>query len=54
MFCDILKPGGEPFDGDPRFVLKKNLKKSRRPWVHYYVGPELEFFYFKDATSTVT
>jgi glutamine synthetase len=28
MFCDILKPGGEPFEGDPRFVLKRNLKRA--------------------------
>ena len=54
MFCDILKPGGEPFDGDPRFVLKKNLKKAADLGYTYYVGPELEFFYFKDSTSTVT
>jgi len=54
MFCDILKPGGEPFDGDPRFVLKKNLKKAADLGYTFYVGPELEFFYFKDSTSTVT
>ncbi len=28
MFCDILRPGGEPFDGDPRYVLKQNLKRA--------------------------
>ena len=28
MFCDIMKPGGEPFEGDPRYVLKRNLDKS--------------------------
>ncbi len=28
MFCDILKPGGEPFEGDPRYILKVNLKKG--------------------------
>jgi len=27
MFCDILRPGGEPFDGDPRYILKRNLKR---------------------------
>ena len=52
MFCDILKPGGEPFDGDPRFVLKKNLKKAAELGYTYYVGPELEFFYFKDSKTT--
>jgi glutamine synthetase len=47
MFCDILKPGGEPFDGDPRNVLKKNLKKAADLGYTFYVGPELEYFYFK-------
>ncbi|MFH1650499.1 MAG: glutamine synthetase family protein [Chloroflexota bacterium] len=52
MFCDVLKPGGEPFEGDPRFVLKKNLKRAADLGYTYYVGPELEYFYFKDSTCT--
>jgi glutamine synthetase len=52
MFCDILKPGGEPFDGDPRFVLKRNLKRAADLGYTYYVGPELEFFYFRDSQGT--
>ena len=52
MFCDVLKPGGEPFEGDPRYVLKKNLKRAADLGYTYYVGPELEFFYFKDSNST--
>jgi glutamine synthetase len=52
MFCDILRPGGEPFEGDPRYVLKKNLKRATDMGYIYYVGPELEYFYFKDANST--
>jgi len=47
MFCDILRPGGEPFEGDPRYVLKKNLKRAADLGYTYYVGPELEYFYFK-------
>jgi len=54
MFCDILKPGGEPFEGDPRFVLKRNLKKAADLGFTFYVGPELEFFYFKDSKGTET
>ncbi|MGP8079598.1 MAG: glutamine synthetase family protein [Dehalococcoidales bacterium] len=54
MFCDILKPGGEPFEGDPRYVLKRNLKKAADLGFTFYVGPELEFFYFKDSKSTET
>ena len=52
MFCDILKPGGEPFEGDPRYVLKRNLKKAADLGFTFYVGPELEFFYFKDSKGT--
>jgi glutamine synthetase len=52
MFCDILRPGGEPFEGDPRYVLKKNLKRAADMGYTYYVGPELEYFYFKDANGT--
>ena len=45
MFCDIYKPSGEPFDGDPRFVLKRNVKRASDLGLTYYVGPELEYFY---------
>jgi glutamine synthetase len=52
MFCDVLKPGGEPFSGDPRYVLKQNLKRAADMGSTFYVGPELEYFYFKDAKGT--
>ena len=52
MFCDILKPGGESFEGDPRYVLKKNLKRAADMGYTFYVGPELEYFYFRDAKGT--
>ena len=52
MFCDILKPGGEPYDGDPRLALKRNLKRAADLGYIFYVGPELEYFYFKDAKGT--
>jgi glutamine synthetase len=52
MFCDILRPGGEPFEGDPRYVLKRNLKRAAEMGYTYYVGPELEYFYFKDSGGT--
>lgn len=52
MFCDILRPGGEAFEGDPRYVLKQNLKRAADKGYTYYVGPELEYFYFKDSHST--
>lgn len=52
MFCDIKKPGGEQFDGDPRYVLKRMLKRASDLGYTFYVGPELEYFYFKDEKTT--
>ncbi|NLE09698.1 MAG: glutamine synthetase, partial [Dehalococcoidales bacterium] len=52
MFCDIVNPGGQPFEGDPRFVLKRNLKKAADLGYTFYVGPELEYFYFKNNEGT--
>ncbi len=52
MFCDVLMPDGSPFEGDPRYVLKRNLKRAADLGFTFYVGPELEFFYFKNAQGT--
>ncbi len=52
MYCDVLKPEGTPFDGDPRYVLKRVLKRAADMGYTYYVGPELEYFYFKDSRGT--
>jgi len=52
MFCDILRPGGQPFEGDPRYVLKRNLKKTADQDYTFNVGPELEYFYFQNARGT--
>lgn len=49
MFCDIYLPEGEPFEGDPRYVLKKNLERAQNLGFTFYIGPELEYFYFKSA-----
>jgi len=54
MFCDILRPGGKPFEGDPRYVLKKNLKRAADKGYTFYVGPELEYFYFRNSERTET
>ena len=54
MFCNIYLPNGEPFEGDPRYVLKKNLKQAADMGYTFYVGPELEYFYFEDSSSTRT
>ncbi|NQT54599.1 MAG: glutamine synthetase [Desulfobacteraceae bacterium] len=52
MFCDILNPDGTPYEGDPRYVLKRLLSKVAEQGYTFYLGPELEYFYFKDNTST--
>ena len=52
MFCDILTPSGEPFEGDPRYVLRRNLERAAQLGYSYYVGPEMEYFYFKSPDST--
>jgi glutamine synthetase len=49
MFCDIYEPDGTPYKGDPRYALKRNLKKATDLGYTFYVGPELEYFYFKSA-----
>jgi len=49
MFCDIFKPGGQAFDGDPRYVLKRNLQRATDQGYTFYTGPEMEYFYFKNA-----
>jgi len=51
MFCDIHLPSGEPFDGDPRYVLKRNLEKARERGFTFYASPEMEYFYFRSATE---
>jgi glutamine synthetase len=53
MFCDVLRPEGTPFEGDPRYILKRNLKRAADLGYTFYIGPELEFFYFQDSESTV-
>lgn len=53
MFCDIKRPGGADFEGDPRYILKRNLKKAADMGYKFYIGPELEYFYFEDSNDTV-
>jgi len=52
MFCDIVKPDGEPFEGDPRYALRRMTDKAAGMGYTMYVGPELEFFYFADDQDT--
>ncbi|MEA1981745.1 MAG: glutamine synthetase family protein [candidate division Zixibacteria bacterium] len=52
MFCDITNPDGTPYDGDPRWVLRKNLQRVKDKNWTFYVGPEIEYFYFENNNGT--
>ena len=52
MLCDILNPDRTPYWGDSRYVLKKILENAKSKGYNFYIGPELEFFIFKDEKST--
>ena len=58
MICDVHLPNGKPFEGDPRQVLKRALKKADDMGFEFMVGPECEFFLFhtdeKGDPSTTT
>ncbi len=52
MFCDILQPDGSAYEGDPRYILRRAIKAASDKGYTMFVGPELEYFYFKDPGST--
>ena len=54
MICDVNQPDGTPYEGCPRHALKRNLKKAADLGYSFFVGPELEYFYFKDDKGTET
>src|ERR687883_241244 len=55
MFCDILTPERTPYEGDPRHVLRRALERTNEMGFDTFnVGPELEYFYFKDSRGTET
>jgi glutamine synthetase len=51
MFCDIKHLSEEPFEGDPRHVLKRNLERARDKGFTFYTAPEMEFFIFESAAT---
>jgi len=51
MFCDIYRPDGTPYSCDPRYVLKRNLQGAAELGFTFYVGPELEYFYFRSDSG---
>src|SRR6202171_4122006 len=53
MFCDIQTPERTPYEGDPRHVLRRAVERARvMGFDTFNVGPELEYFLFKDSKST--
>jgi glutamine synthetase len=55
MICDVVTPDGRPYEGDPRYVLRRALERmSSLGFDHFNVGPELEYFLFKDQAGTET
>jgi glutamine synthetase len=49
MFCDILEPNGEHHQADPRWALQRNVRRAAEKGFTFYVGPELEYFYFRSS-----
>ncbi len=53
MICDVVTPDGRPYEGDPRYVLRRALERMREAGFDTFnIGPELEYFLFKDAKGT--
>ncbi|MDQ2982324.1 MAG: glutamine synthetase family protein [Actinomycetota bacterium] len=53
MICDVVTPDGEPYEGDPRHVLRRALERmTSMGFETFNVGPELEYFLFKDDQGT--
>lgn len=53
MICDVYCPGGMPFEGDPRYVLKRAIQKAADLGYTFDVGPECEFFLFNMDENTL-
>lgn len=53
FICDVHKPDGSPFPGDPRFILKEQIKRANTMGFEFYTGPELEFFIFKKENGHI-
>jgi len=47
LICDIYRPDGKPFAGDPRFILKQAVAEAAKERYEYNVGPEPEFYLFR-------
>jgi glutamine synthetase len=55
MICDVVTPDGKPYEGDPRYVLRRALERMKEMGFETFnVGPELEYFLFRDDKGTET
>jgi glutamine synthetase len=55
MICDVVTPQGEPYEGDPRHVLRRALERMQSMGFDTFnVGPELEYFLFRNDKGTET
>jgi glutamine synthetase len=55
MICDVVTPDGKPYEGDPRYVLRRALDRCQEMGFDTFnVGPELEYFLFEDNKGTET
>ena len=46
LICDVYRPNGQPFEGDPRYILKRAISEATQMGYSFDVGPECEFFLF--------
>ncbi len=53
LLCDIYRPDGKPFEGDPRLILKRVIDEAKSLGFEYNVGPEPEFYIFVDNTKPI-
>ena len=55
MICDVVTPDGEPYEGDPRYVLRRAVERMKEMGFDTFnIGPELEYFLFKSADDPST
>ena len=53
VICDVYTPRGEPFVGDPRYVLRRQVERARKLGYIVNMGPELEFFLFRRENGAI-
>jgi glutamine synthetase len=53
LICDVYRPDGNPFEGDPRHILKSAVEEAKSMGFEFFTGPELEFFLFKKENGTL-